>query len=166
MRFLNIVPFVALSVAFVIPDEEVMSQVAIESHQAPESILEKLPTKDQALVDFENNLSKLIDASKGTLDHVLESAADISEEATSKAHKAAFDTEAWLESVAGKLENFEKHDKDNHKGHCKPNLTVCPLAFCPGNLGPGRRTLIRCSPIGLRTDCQEQIHDQVGCASQ
>ena len=166
MRLLNIVPFVALSVAFVIPDEEVMSQVAIESHQAPESALEKSPTKDQTLVDFENNLSKLIDASKGTLDHVLEAATEIGVEATAKAHETALDTDAWLESVAGKWENFEKHDKDNHKGHCKPNLTVCTLAFCPTDLGAGKRILIPGSPIGLRTDCQEQIHDQVGCASQ
>ena len=125
MKLFNFLPFAALSVAFVIPDEEVMSQVAIESHQAPESIFEELPTKDQALTEFENTFSKLIDTSKDALDQALDYAGETGEEVSTTAYETAFDAKAWMESAANKVEDLGKHGKHGHHGHGKPNLTVC-----------------------------------------
>ena len=127
MKLFSVLPFAALSIAFVIPDEEVMSQVAIESHQAPESIFDELPTKPQALTEFEKTFSDLIDTSKDTFDQLLEDAAETGEEVSTAAYATAFDAKAWMESAANKVEDLGKHGnhgKHGHHGHCKPNLTV------------------------------------------
>lgn len=125
MKFINLLPFTALSVAFVIPDEEVMSQVAINNHQAPESSFDTLPSKDQAIAEFENAFSKLIDDSKDAFDQALDYAAKSGEKVSDKAYGTAFDAKAWLESAAEKVEDLGKHGKHGHHGHGKPNMTVC-----------------------------------------
>ena len=129
MKFINLLPFTALSVAFVIPDEKVMSQVAINTHEAPETAFDKLPSKDQAITEFENTFSKLVDNSKTAFDQVLDSAANSGESAVDKAYGTAFDAKAWLESAADKVEDLGKHGKHGHHGHGKPNMTVCISKF-------------------------------------
>ena len=126
MKLLNVLPFAALSIAFVIPDEEVMSQVAIETKQAPESVLEKLPSKGEALNEFEKTFTKLIDTSKSGFDQAIKFATDAGEQASTKAHEAVFDGEAWLESAANKIEDLGNVKSSGHD-HGKPNLTVCFL---------------------------------------
>ena len=122
MKLIRFLPFAAFASAFVIPDEEVISQITIESHQAPESVLDRLPSKDQAITEFENTFSKLIDTSKTAFDQALVYAAETGEEASTKGHEAAFDAKAWFESAANRVEDLGKH------GHGKPNLTVGTLA--------------------------------------
>lgn len=124
MKLINLLPLAAFSVAFVIPDEEVMSQVAIESHQAPESVLDKLPTKDEAITEFENTFSKLVDTSKDAFDHAIDYATETGDGAFAKAHEAAFDAKSWFESAAVKVEDLGRHKDHGHHGHDKPNQTV------------------------------------------
>lgn len=125
MKFISILPFAALSFTFVIPDEEVMSQVAIESHQAQDSVFDKLPTGDQAITQFEKTFSKLIDASQSGFDQAIKYAEETGEQASTKVHQTAFDAEAWLDSTTDKIKHLGKLDNDGHHGHGKPNLTVC-----------------------------------------
>jgi putative heme iron utilization protein len=131
MKFLNILPLAALSAAIVIPDEQVMSQVAIESHRAPESAFEKLPTKKQAITQFENTFSKLIDTSKDAFDEVIDHVTEAGENVYSKAHETGFAVQEWLDSASDSVDDLGKHGKHGkhgHHGHCKkPNLTVYEL---------------------------------------
>ena len=101
-----------------------MSQVAIETKQAPQSDLDRFLTKNEAITEFENTFSKLIDTSKSGFDQAIKYATDVSEQASTKAHEAVLDREAWLESAANKVEEFGSLETS---GHGKPNLTVCFL---------------------------------------
>lgn len=128
MKFLNILPLAALSTAFVIPDEQVMSQVSIESHRAPESAFDKLPTKEQSITEFENSFSKLIDTSKDAFDEAIDYVTETGEDVYNKAHETGFAAQAWLDSASNSIEDLGKHGKHSHHGHCKkPNMTVYEL---------------------------------------
>ena len=146
MKFINVLPFAALSAAFVIPDEEVISQVAIESHQAPQSGLDKVRIKNEVVTEFENKFSKLIDTSKGAFDHALDSVSETADEAYNKIHKTAFDAESWFESAAIKVDDLGKHSDHQYHGHPKPNQTVSsqtPLTLL------SERKLSPVSPTGI-----------------
>ena len=146
MKLIQILPVVALSTAFVIPDEQVMSQVAIESDPAPESFLEKLPSKDEAIKQFEDSFTKLIDTSKNAFDDAIEYATETKEDISDKAYETAYHVSSWLDSAADRVQElgedvvpFSEDDADRdggqgrkgrkgHHGHCKkPNLTVYEL---------------------------------------
>ena len=146
MKFTQILPLAALSTAFIIPDEQVLSQVAIESDRAPESFLEKLPSNDEAVKQFEESFTKLIDTSKNAFDDAIEYATETKEDISEKAYETAYHVSSWLESAADRVQElaqdivpFSEDDADHdggkgrkgrkgHHGHCKkPNLTVYEL---------------------------------------
>ncbi|KAL9136075.1 MAG: hypothetical protein Q9175_002713 [Cornicularia normoerica] len=149
MKLIQIWPLAALSTAFVIPDEQVMSQVAIESDRAPEFFLEKLPSKDEAVKQFEDSFAKLIDSSKNALDDAIEYATETKEDISDKASETAYHVSSWLDSAADRAHEmgedvvpFYEDDDDHHggkgrkgrkgrkghHGHCKkPNMTVYQL---------------------------------------
>lgn len=149
MKLIQIWPLAALSTAFVIPDEQVMSQVAIESDRAPEFFLEKLPSKDKAVKQFEDSFAKLIDSSKNAFDDAIEYATETKEDISDKASETAYHVSSWLDSAADRAHEmgedvvpFYEDDDDHHggkgrkgrkgrkghHGHCKkPNMTVYEL---------------------------------------
>lgn len=127
MKLVTLLPLAALTTAFVIPDEQVMSEVNVESHGKAKSIIDKLPTKHQVITEFEDTFSRLIDTSKSAFDQAIDYAAETGEEVSTKAHETAFDTQAWLESATNRVEDLGKHGKHGHHGHGKPNLTVYQL---------------------------------------
>ena len=137
MKLLTVLPFAALSTAFIIPDEKVMSQVAIESDRAQESLLEKIPSKDQAVKQFEDSFTKLIDTSKNAFDNAIDHATETKEEVTDKAYHTAHHVSSWLDSAADRVQQVgedvlsfaeDDHEHHGHHGHCKkPNLTVYEL---------------------------------------
>lgn len=146
MKLIQILPIAALSTAFVIPDEQVMSQVAIESDRAPDSFLEKIPSKDEAIKQFHNSFTKLIDTSKNAFDDAIEYATETTEEVSDKAYETAYHVSSWLDSATDRVqelgeevvlssEDDEEHHggkgrkgRKGHHGHCKkPNLTVYEL---------------------------------------
>lgn len=140
MKIINVLPFAAFSFALVIPDERVMSQVAIESDQTSESFNEKIPSKDQAANQFQNSFTKLLDTSKTVFDEAVEHVTETKEEITDQAYETAYHVSSWLDSATNKVQGlgedllpFSEDDKDHkgrkgHHGHCKkPNLTVYEL---------------------------------------
>ncbi|KAL6721906.1 hypothetical protein ACLMJK_001011 [Lecanora helva] len=127
MKFISLLPLAALSYSFIIPDEEVMSQVAIETKQGPDSVYDRLPSKDEALDRVESTFSDFIDTSKNGFDQVIKHIAEAGEQASSKAHQAAFDAEAWLESAANRVDDIGELNINGHHGHGKPNQTVYEL---------------------------------------
>lgn len=126
MKLIQLLPLAALSAAFVIPDENVMSQIAIESHQTSNSIFDVLPTKKQVIKQVENAVSQAARTSRNALDQAVESASDASSEILHKLGGTAFDSKSWLQSG---LNNFGGHGEYGHHGHHgpKPNLTVYEL---------------------------------------
>lgn len=134
MRFLAVLPLAALATAFIIPDEQMMSQVAIESSNTPASAFDRLPSKEQLVNDFEDTFSNLVETSKNALDEAIESVTEYSEDVYSEIYDTALDAQSWLDSAADDFEDDGKHGKHGkqgrhgHHGHCKkPNTTVYEL---------------------------------------
>ena len=134
MRYLTVLPLAAFATAFIIPDEQMMSQVAIESSNAPASVFDRLPSKEQLVNDFEDAFSNLVETSKNALDEAIESVTEYTEDVYSKIHDTAFDAQSWLDSADDDFEDDGKHGKHGkhghhgHHGHCKkPNMTVYEL---------------------------------------
>ncbi|MCJ1476094.1 hypothetical protein MMC13_004759 [Lambiella insularis] len=114
MKFSHVLPLAALSTALVIPDEKVMSQIAIESHRSTDSVFDNLPPKDQLIKEFENTFSQIATSAQNAFDNAIETIAEkveISEKAFNEA--SYFDTKAWLESNSA-LGDFEDDDCEEH----------------------------------------------------
>lgn len=132
----------ALSVAFIIPDQEVMSQIAIEG-SSEAAVFEKIPTKDQVIKELKSAVEKIAEASKNAIDQAIELAADTSRQFGQKIGAEGFDAEAWLEpeyssndydhrgpprhGPPGHGPHHGPHHGPPHNGHGKPNLTVYQL---------------------------------------
>ncbi|MCJ1397302.1 hypothetical protein MMC11_000494 [Xylographa trunciseda] len=148
MRVFNILPFAAFSAALVIPDEQIMSQVAIESNRPADSILDGLPSKEQLAKEFDNTFSLIVDSSKNAFDNAIESVSEMAGTAEQTFNEASyFDTKAWLDSTYNLFESTEEEHKDHegrrgdrpgrkrphhgpHRGgkpHHKSNMTVYEL---------------------------------------
>ena len=150
MKLIHILPLAALSTAFVVPDEQVMSQVAIESDRSPEIFLENIPSStDEAIKQVQDSFTKLIDTSKNAFDHAIEYATEGEQEVSDKAYETAYHVSSWLDSAADRVlepgedvapfaDDDEEHHggkgrrgrkgRKGHHGHCKkPNLTVYEL---------------------------------------
>ncbi|MCJ1462942.1 hypothetical protein MMC07_001546 [Pseudocyphellaria aurata] len=123
MKLITVLPLAALSVAFVVPAQNVMSQIAIESHQSSSSVLNSLPTKDRILNEAETTFSKVAKCSKTAIDNAIEHAADAGHDFSRKLEET---TKSWLDSEH--TDFFRLRGKDHHGHHGqKPNLTVYEL---------------------------------------
>lgn len=120
MKFTNLLPLAALTTAFVIPDEQAMNQVAIESHKTASSILDKIPSKDQVHNCLEDIFSNGLKATHNGFDQAVDQASEAGEKIAGKLDNAAAHTKSWLESAPS---TFDGH----HGHHGKPNLTVYQL---------------------------------------
>ena len=125
MKLSYILPLAALSTAFVIPDEQVISQIAIESHKSVESAFDKLPSKNQVVDKLEQSLEKLegtydkaVKSSKHALDTAIEFAAEKGNDISQKVQQTGFDAGSWVESTT---------NIGSHGHHDKPNQTVYEL---------------------------------------
>lgn len=138
MKFSTILPFVGLGAAFILPNEQVFSELAIEDHH--ESTWSN---------DAQAGLEDASQQAKNALDDALAKAAQVGNTFSSKVHETAFDAQAWLESaVSDTYDALEDHEHPPHKGrpehpphhgppdherphhpphHHKPNLTVYEL---------------------------------------
>lgn len=125
MKLTYILPFVALSTAFVIPDEQVLSQIAIESHKSAEGLFKKLPSKDQIVHKIENSFERVEDAvdkvakcSMHAFDAAIDRAAQTGNDFSKNLQQTGFDAVSWLDS----------HTDLNTRGHHdQPNQTVYEL---------------------------------------
>ncbi|KAL8971124.1 MAG: hypothetical protein Q9183_001202, partial [Haloplaca sp. 2 TL-2023] len=58
MKLTYVLPLVTLSTAFVLPEENVFNQVAIDSQRSVQSAWDKLPSKDEVVNTLEDSLYK------------------------------------------------------------------------------------------------------------
>ena len=120
MKLSYLAPFGVVATAFVIPDDRVMSQVAIEPKQPAQSLLDNLPSKDVLIREFENSFSHVFESSKNAFDEAVEFASSTAEKVSQCLEESSYDTDAWLAT--------ELETSNGHKGHNKkPNLTVYQL---------------------------------------
>lgn len=126
MKLITILPLVALSTAFVVPDRNVMSQIVIESHKVSDSVFEKLPTKDGIINEAETTFSNAAKCSKNALDQAVEYAADAGRDLSRKLEETVSNTKSWLDSEYTSFDRHRGHDHHGHHDH-KPNLTVYEL---------------------------------------
>ena len=134
MKFTHLLPLAALTSALVIPDEQVMSQVAIESHDRVDSIFDRLPCKDRIISDVKDTFSSVATSTKNAFDEAIELASETSQGLVSKIEETAFDAESWLATAYSDSEDHGKHGDHDHHGHHghhghhhKPNMTVYQL---------------------------------------
>lgn len=122
MKLAYVLPLALSASAFVIPDEHVMSQVAIQSHQVSDSIFDHLPTKNQVIDTVKHTLSDVVRSSRNALDQAVESAESAGKHIWSQSKQTTFEAESWLASKSHCL------DHHGHHGHGqKPNKTVYEL---------------------------------------
>lgn len=125
MKLANVLPLALSASAFVIPDEHVMSQVAIESHKVSDSFFDHLPTKNQVIDTVKHTLSDVVRNSRNAFDQAVESAESAGKDIWSQSKQTTFDAESWL---ASKSHCLDHHGHHGHHGHGqKPNKTVYEL---------------------------------------
>ncbi|KAL8839799.1 MAG: hypothetical protein Q9176_004202 [Flavoplaca citrina] len=126
MKFTYILPLAAISTAFVLPEQHVFSELAVESHRTADSAFDKLPSREQLVDKFEHSFEKLtgkfdqvVKCSKHALDSAIDYAAETGNDVAEKVHKKGFEASSWLDS------NAHLGLKDHH--HNKPNQTIYQL---------------------------------------
>ena len=123
MKFANFLPFAALATALVIPDEQVMNQIAIEAQDTPHSIFDKLPSKERLANDLEATIERVKETSNDFLDQAAEAASKANDAFIEKLDDTAACTESWVESTSTSLDGHHGH----HGHHDKPNKTIYQL---------------------------------------
>ena len=136
MRGSQLLLLAAVGTAFVIPDQEVFSSLAIENTRAPSnSWTNNLPSPDDAWETTEESISATFNFAKNIWDNAIKSAEDFA------AHigddfQEAFGGESWLESADYDTDLLDRppHHRPHHPSrphhphhHEKPNKTVYEL---------------------------------------
>lgn len=124
MQLLNLLPLAAIAAAFVIPDDQVMSQIAIESQKSADSASSWLPSKDQLQEEFDKTSKNVLKFSKNALDDAYDHTAESFNKVSQKAYETGFDAQSWLHSASS---SFVPEGHHGHHGHGKPNLTIYEL---------------------------------------
>ncbi|MCJ1228808.1 hypothetical protein MMC12_005471 [Toensbergia leucococca] len=128
MKITSVLPLVAFATAFVIPDEQVMSQLSIESHKPADSVFDRLPSKDQLIGEFQNTFSRVVKSSKNAFDEAFEIATETGNTVSQRIEESVFDTKSWLDTAYTSINDLGKHGRHGHHGHYgKPNQTVYEL---------------------------------------
>lgn len=128
MKVSALLPLAALSAAIVIPEQNVMSEISIESDKTTNSVFDniksKIPSKDEILELVEDSASSVIDGSKNALDNAIDWASDSYQAATQSLEEEYFDAKGWLESAQFEVTDGRHHHDDPHHGepphHGKP----------------------------------------------
>lgn len=137
----TILPLAAITTAFILPDERVMEQIAIEKQ--PQSYFEQFkgPIKEA--------WSEVEDTFENAFDNAVNAATDASKKAAAKFEcyysMMSFDAQGWLDSAVEAVEDLDidemfdhphkkphkpkhpKHPPHGHHPHHKPNQTVYQL---------------------------------------
>ena len=132
MKYFTLLPLAALSAALVIPDDEVISEVAIHSHHSSDSVIDQLPFEDdlsELTNEGKHTFHKIVDTGKNAFDQAIDYVQETSEKAKKSCHQTAFDAKSWLESASEnteqKIKEIKEHGKNGH--HHEPNMTVYEL---------------------------------------
>jgi uncharacterized surface protein with fasciclin (FAS1) repeats len=152
MKLSTLLPLAALGSAFVIVDEAVLDQIAIESKGTSKSLIDKLPSKDDVVSYVDDKYEEVAAFSGNALDKALHTGASFQ----CRSSLTAFDPQAWLSTVASSFEDDEgtedvdilevieaaeaaadaaedrpkkPHHRPHHEKphHHKPNMTIWEL---------------------------------------
>jgi len=149
MKLSTLLPLAALGSAFVIVDDAVLNEIAIESKNTPKTFFDKLPSKDEAVSYVEDTFEEVAATSGNALDKAFHA---VSDAASFQCHASmtAFDPHSWLQSAVSSFEDATEtedvdvlevleavedrpkkpHRRPHHKRphhHHKPNLTIWEL---------------------------------------
>lgn len=124
MKLLNLLPLAAITAAFVIPDDQVMSQIALESQKSADSASSWLPSKNQLQDEFDKTSKNVLQFSKNALDDAYDHTLPSFNKVSQKAYETGFDAQSWLHSAS---DSFDPEGHHGHHGHGKPNLTIYEL---------------------------------------
>lgn len=128
MRFTNILPFAAFSAAFVVPNEQVFNELAIEDNTHFRASQEPAWSKDEVLdslkkhfAEAETTVEHKVKAAssqvKNVLDDALVSAGYAGSQLSDKIYETAFDAQSWIESAANEAyDAFDDHEGPPHHG--------------------------------------------------
>lgn len=129
MRFSHILPLAALGAAFVVPNEQVFSELSIDdtthARVNKESAWSKQLVSDikNDFVETEKSIKEASSNAKNVLDEALSSASDAGTYMSTKFQETAFDAKAWFQSSADRAYNaLNEHEGPPHDGppHHKP----------------------------------------------
>ncbi|KAI4277563.1 MAG: hypothetical protein LQ337_001685 [Flavoplaca oasis] len=126
MKLTYILPLAALSTAFVLPEQHVFSELAVESHRSADSAFDKLPSREQLVNKVEHSFEKLtgkfdevVKSSQHALDSAIDYATETGNDVAEKVHKTGFEAASWMDSNA--------HLGLNDHHHNEPNQTIYQL---------------------------------------
>jgi uncharacterized surface protein with fasciclin (FAS1) repeats len=144
-----ILPLAAITNAFILPDDQVMEQIAIE--KKPQSYFDQVKgSVEDVWSGVEHTFKDAVAFGENAFDNAINAATEVSKDAAAKFEcphsMMAFDTQAWLDSAVDTVEDLDLDDvfdhphKKPHKKpkhphhpphgrhpHHKPNLTVYQL---------------------------------------
>ena len=121
MKLSAFVPLVATATAIVLPEDEVMRQIAIEDHSGQSlfhQIEASLPTGDQVKHTVDDTLSSLFRGSKNALDDAFDWASTEVRTAEDYLTEGYFDAKNWL---ACSMEELDHQDHDGPPHHGPPH---------------------------------------------
>ncbi|KAF2839757.1 FAS1 domain-containing protein [Patellaria atrata CBS 101060] len=133
MRVLHLVSLARIGVAFVIPDEEILRDVAIESHHQVNSVSEQVPCEGKISKDLQDAFHSVKQGSTDIIDDALSMASDANDATSKSVYEMGFDVDSWLQSSHEHMEvetdeqDHPPHHKPHHPPHHKPNMTVYEL---------------------------------------
>lgn len=156
MKVAGLLPFVAVTSAFIVPSEQVLGDVAVEENHRDTSWYQRwVSEKDHVVSDvtelFDEYVEELKEKSKeawdqvtecsgNALDNALEQASEVVDDVSESVYDAASGIQSWVESavddVHDTLEDEQrpphhrrppKPHKPHHPPHMKPNQTLYQL---------------------------------------
>jgi uncharacterized surface protein with fasciclin (FAS1) repeats len=149
MKLSTLLPLAALGYAFVIVDEAVLNEIAIESKASPNTFSDKLPSKDEVVSFVEDTFEEVAVLSGNALDKAFHAVSG-AESFQCHSSMTAFDPQSWLQSAVIPLDDTTEaedvdvleaidvaehrpkkpHRRPHHKKphhHHKPNMTIWEL---------------------------------------
>ncbi|KAI9737930.1 MAG: hypothetical protein M1834_009300 [Cirrosporium novae-zelandiae] len=133
MRITYLLPLATYASAFVIPDDVLMNNLAVEPRQpTSQRLLNKLPNADNIFDEFTDYMNEAYESAKNDFDDVMKYASEADKTVSDTfedTFEGAFDTKSWIDTAADNIESFEEHHGHHGKhGHShKPNMTVYQL---------------------------------------
>jgi len=140
MKLSTLLPLAAFSGAFVIVDEGVLNQVAIETKETSKSFSDKVPSKDNVVSYIEDTFEEVAAFSENAFDKAMHAVTGVS---AFQCHSSmtGFDPRSWLDTAVFSFEDVEEpedfdilevmedrpkkpHHPPHHKKPHKSNMTI------------------------------------------
>ncbi|CZR51630.1 related to Fasciclin domain family protein [Phialocephala subalpina] len=123
----TLLPLAALTSAFVLPDEEMTSQMVLESQKEPQTFLDRIQGGiDNVWSEVEDTFKDAVALGESALDNAINAASETGSNIknTFECHHSMtkFDTQGWLDSAVSTIEDIEIDWTDDHHGppHHRP----------------------------------------------